>query len=260
MVWQQQNPGKSPPSYLTNVEEYKGHVQGELAKTHEVTATQGNFQNATQAYDRQIKDVNELLDPKNRAALDELAGWYNQTIKLGLAPGTLSEPARRLQTVYETVIAGQFASAVQDFPGSRISTKELMMDAPSKSTMKLTQGPDDFIKATEDYRDQILNHRANLFGKAQQLDDPALSDAEYDKYVNQIYKAGGDLGPKSIAPRTPVTIRNPAEADGLPSGKSFVLPDGTKGYAVHTRADVALLPKGAKFVIPDGSGHIATVT
>ena len=258
MVFMQQNPGKEVPSYLNNVEEYKGHVQGELAKTKEVSATQGNFQGAKQGYDKQIQNVNELLDPKNKAALDELTGWYNSTIKLGLAPGTLSEPAQRIKKVYDTVMAGQFASAVQDFPGSRISTKELTMDAPSKSTMGLQQNTDDLLKATADYRDTILNHRANLYGKAQQLDDPSLSDAEYDKYVSQIYKPGGDLGPKSAQPRMPVSIRSPAEADSLPSGKAFVLPDGTKGYSVHNESDIALLPKGAKFVVPDGSNRIGT--
>lgn len=49
MVFMQQNPGKEVPSYLTNVEEYKGHVQGELAKTKEVTATQGNFREPSRA-------------------------------------------------------------------------------------------------------------------------------------------------------------------------------------------------------------------
>ena len=255
MVWMQGNPGKEVPSYLTNVEEYKGHVQGELAKTKEVTATQGNFQGAKQSYDMQLQNVNELMDPKNKAALDELTGWYNSTIK----PTTqLSDPAIRLKKVYDSVMSGQFASAVQDFPGSRISTKELMTDAPSKSTMGLTQNTDDLLKATGDYRDQILNHRANLFGKAQQLNDPSLSDAEYDKYVSQIYKPGGDLGPKSAQPRMPVSIRSPTEADSLPSGKAFVLPDGTKGYSVHNESDIALLPKGAKFVVPDGSGRIGT--
>ena len=125
--------------------------------------------------------------------------------------------------------------------------------------MGLTQNTDDLLKATADYRDVILNHRANLYGKAQQLNDPSLSDAEYDKYVSQIYKPGGDMGPKTAQPRMPVSIRSPMEADSLPAGKAFVLPDGTKGYSVHSRADVALLPKGAKFVIPDGSGQIATV-
>ena len=195
------------------------------------------------------------MDPKNKAALDELTGWYNSTLK----PTTqLSEPAIGLKKVYDTVMAAQFGSAVQDFPGSRISTKELMMDAPSKSTMGLVQSTNDLLKATGDYRNTILNHRANLFGKAHQLDDPKLSDAEYDKYVSQIYKPGGDLGPKTAQPRMPVSINSPVEADSLPVGKAFVLPDGTKGYAVHSESDIALLPKGAKFVVPDGSGRIGT--
>jgi len=263
MAWRanKDNAGKSPPSYLTNVEEYKLHVQGETQKTKEVTATQGNFQPALQAYDKQISELNEFLDPKNRevdpatgmAPLDELTGWYNKTLK---PTYQLSERAKRLQTVYTTLMAGQFASAVQDFPGSRISTKELLTDAPSKSTMDLGQSTGDLVKATEQYRDQLLDHRANLFGKAQQLDDPNLSDAEHDKYVNQIYKAGGDLGPKAVSRAPPVEIKSPADALNLPAGRAFVPPDGTKGYAVHDVSDVARLPHGAKYVVPDGSGRI----
>jgi hypothetical protein len=30
------------------------------------------------------------------------------------------------------------------------------------------------------------------------------------------------------------------------------MPDGTKGYAVHTQNDIALLPHGAAFIIPAG--------
>ena len=76
-------------------------------------------------------------------------------------------------------MAAQFGSAVQDFHGSRISTKELpTMDAPSKSTMGLVQSTNDLLRSAGDYRNTILSHCANR-GKAHQLDDPKLSDAEY---------------------------------------------------------------------------------
>src|SRR5262249_41945602 len=134
------------------------------ARAKEVAATQSNFQGATQAYDEQIKNVDELLDPKNKKYLDELTGWYSATLK---PTAQLSPEAQRLKKVYDTVMAGQFSSAVQDFPGSRISTKELQMDAPSKSTMGLVQSTDDLLRASRDYRRQIVLHRANLFGKAE---------------------------------------------------------------------------------------------
>ena len=258
MVWMQQNPGKEVPSYLNNVEEYKGHVQGELAKTKEVTATQGNFQGAKQGYDQQIQNVNELMDPKNKAALDELTGWYNSTIKLGGA-GTCriradsTQEGLRYGHGWAVRLCGAGLPWFAHFDQRTDDGRAVEKHDGSYSRIRTI-----LLKATADYRDQILNHRANLFGKAQQLDDPSLSDAEYDKYVSQIYKPGGDLGPKSAQPRMPVSIRSPAEADSLPSGKAFVLPDGTKGYSVHNESDIALLPKGAKFVVPDGSGRIGT--
>lgn len=209
----------------------KTNTASEEAKKKEVDATQGNFQPAVQAYDQQLKNVDELLDPKNRDALGELTGWYSATIKPTAA---LSDEAQRLKKVYDTVMAGQFSSAVQDFPGSRISTKELVADAPSKSTMGLVQSTPDLVKATQDYRQQIVQHRANLFGKAQQLGSADLSDADYAQ-VNPIYKDGGDLAPKSAINRQgpDTSVKTEADIAKLPHGRAFVIPDGTGriGYA-----------------------------
>ena len=241
------------PDMYKYPEQYKAGVQTEAGKAKEVVATQTNFQPAVQTYDEQIQHVNNLLaNPKGYA---EIAG-----LKGAITPTTALTPdGQRAWQDYKTIMAGQFGSAVQDFPGSRISTKELVADAPSKSTMGLMQSPDDLTKATEEYRDQLLTHRANLFGKAQQLNSPDLTDAEYDKYVSQIYKSGGDLGPKTPVGRAPpATIGSLADAASLPAGRAFVLPgsSGKIAYAVKSPADVARLPKGAPFVIPDGSGQI----
>ena len=105
------------------------------------------------------------------------------------------------------------------------------------------------------YQQQLLAHRRNLAGKAQQLG--GLSDADYDQ-VDPIYKPGGDLGPKVLNRAPPATIKTPADAANLPAGRAFLLPDGSGkiGYAVRTPADVARLPHGAAFIIPDGSGQI----
>ena len=66
MVWMQQNQGKEVPSYLNNVEEYKGHVQGELQKTKEVRRRKGtsrtlykrtifSFRTSTNSWTRRTK-------------------------------------------------------------------------------------------------------------------------------------------------------------------------------------------------------------
>ncbi len=130
--------------------------------------------------------------------------------------------------------------------------------------MGLEQGTGSFIKASQQYLDQIMNHRTNLFGKAQQMNDQKLSDAEYDKYMDQVYKPGGDLGAEGKdAGRAPAKIASPADIAKLPPGKKYLIPTGMPGagqtaYAVQSPTDIASLPHGAKFIIPDGSGTIAT--
>lgn len=243
------------PNELINFEKYKLKLAADTQKTKEVTATQGNFQPALQGYNMQIDNINKLLDPANKQFIDEFVGPFQGKIR---PVADMSPQAQALYKIYQTVMASQFSASVQDFPGSRISTKELQSDAPSKSSMDIGQGLDSFLAATDQYRDQLLNHRTNLFGKAQQLSNPSLSDAEYDKYMSDIYKPGQDLGPKigAVNRPTPVPVASAANVLNLPAGRAFVLPDGTKGYAVHNTSDVALLPHGAAYVVPDGSGRI----
>ena len=123
------------PDMYNYPEQYKAGVQTEAGKAKEIVATQTNFQPAVQTYDEQIQHVNNLLaNPKGYA---EIAG-----LKGAITPTTaLTADGQRAWQDYKTIMAGQFGSAVQDFPGSRISTKELVADAPSKSTMGLMQSP-----------------------------------------------------------------------------------------------------------------------
>ena len=200
--------------------------------------------------------MNELLDPKNRPALDELTGWYNSTIK---PTAQLSDPAQRLKKVYDTVMAGQFSSAVQDFPGSRISTKELVADAPSKSTMGLVQSTPDLIKATEDYQQQIAGSPAAIWpGRRNSwVVCPTRTTTKSTRFISlaatsgRRFSTGRGRTLRSRRRRTRSTCR---------AGRKFVLPDGSGkiAYAVHDPSDVARLPHGAKFIIPDGSGRIGT--
>jgi hypothetical protein len=245
----------SIPTYYRDPGQYQIHQQTEGKKADEINATQGNFQQAKQGYDLQLSNLNQLLDPANKQYLDEFIGPYQSKFKL---TGDLTPQAQALRKIYDTTMAAQFGSAVQDFPGSRISTKELVADAPSKSSMGLEQGTDSFLAAARQYQDQILNHRTNLAGKAGQLNDPTVSDAEYDKYMDPIYKPGGSQALEGMPGRAPpIVIQSPAAALNLPTGKKYIL-NGQPGYAVHSLADIALLPHGAKFIVPDGSGRIGT--
>jgi hypothetical protein len=243
------------PSDLVNSQDYVLRKQERAQKQKDVVATQGNFAGSVQSYDKQLADLNELLDPDNRKYLDAFIG---AGLGGGLSreyPTLIKDPkAQELYQKFNTVMAGQFAAGVQDFPGSRISTKELLTDAPSKSSMKPQQGVDSWVRAGEQYRQQLLEHRTNLFGKAQQLDHSKLTDAEYDKYLDPIYKEGGDYGPErgAVHRAPPAQVKTPQDVLALPPGKAFVMPDGTKGYAVHTQNDIALLPHGAAFIIPAG--------
>ena len=202
-------------------------------ETTRLAGDRGNFQPALQTYDEHIAQMNELLDPKNEAALKELTGWWNAKLKNPmLGGGNLSTDAQRLKTLYTTLMASQFASAVQDFPGSRISTKELLTDAPSKSTMDLAQDYPDFLRSAGDYREQLLNHRSNLFGKTGQLSDPSLTDADYDR-ISPIYKQGGSLYAKG-QPLRQLSDNDLAEAQKrIAGGDTGVIPFlKSKGYDI----------------------------
>jgi hypothetical protein len=246
------------PNYYKYPDQYQTHTEVEGQKAKEVSATQNNFQDAVQGYDLQLSNINQLLDPANKQYINEFVGPYQSKFK---PTGELSPQAQALKKIYDTTMAAQFGSAVQDFPGSRISTKELVADAPSKSSMGLEQGADSFLKATEQYRDQVLNHRTNLFGKAQQFGNPGLSDAEYDKYMNPIYKEGGSMGSDAPVNRpAPVAIQSPGDIANLEPGRKIILPDKSTGYVVHQPSDIAKLPHGAKYIIPGGpdAGKIDT--
>jgi hypothetical protein len=225
VAWQQQNPGQTPPDYFFSPDKWAVHTQTEGDRAKEIASTQNNFDSATKAYDQQLGQVSQLLDPKNKQYINEFLGPVQSKIK---PIGEMSPQAQELKGIYDQVMAGQFGSAVQDFPGSRISTKELTADAPSKSNMTLSQGYDSFIRATQRYQDTIEDHRAGIFGKAQQLNSPNLTDYDYDKRVDDIYKPGGALAGDNTPKRTstPAVIQTTADLLKLPKGKSYIVPKG----------------------------------
>ena len=91
---------------------------------------------------------------------------------------------------------------------------------------QLNQDPTGFFNGVAKYRDQLAQHRGQLFGVAQKGDDPRLSDEDYDKYVlpNQDLTAG----PKRNIPDFSKMRTNEADAayDALPVGKVFIDTDG----------------------------------
>jgi hypothetical protein len=212
------------PTYFRDPGQYQIHQNVEGKKADEVNATQGNFSDAKQGYDLQLSNLNQLLDPNNKQYLNEFLGPGQSKFK---ADVQLSPQAQNLRRIYDTTMAAQFGSAVQDFPGSRISTKELVADAPSKSSMGLGQGYDSFIANTKQYQNQVLEHRTNLFGKAQQLNNPTLSDYDYDKYMSSIYKPGGSQALEGVQGRAPPqTVQSANDILNLPKGRAYIVPPG----------------------------------
>ena len=209
----QANPNQPVPSYLTNIEEYKGHIATTLQKGKDVQADQANFSTAKNAYDRMIGDTKGLLA---HPGLDTILGPGNATLTGKVAQETggtrlLPNQTQDALAKYNQVMAQQYGAGVQDFKGAgRITNQELATDMPSQSTMgERGVTPESFRQNSQDYLDKLSMKRAQLFGQAGQLASPDLSDADYEK-VNPIYKPGGSqyvagqpAGPRPAAAAAP---------------------------------------------------------
>ena len=207
------------PDMYNYPEQYKAGVQTEAGKAKEIVATQTNFQPAVQTYDEQIQHVNNLLaNPKGYA---EIAG-----LKGAIAPTTaLTADGQRAWQDYKTIMAGQFGSAVQDFPGSRISTKELVADAPSKSTMGLMQSPDDLTKGDGGISRPIAHASRQFVRQGAAVEQPQPLGCG----IRQIRQPDLQIGRRPRAENAgrrapPATIAAPADAANLPAGRAYVLP------------------------------------
>jgi hypothetical protein len=237
-AWQNDpaNSGQPLPAYLQTQAGFEAQQAGNVATTKakaiDLTADKANFQPALQAYDQKIGLMNQLMQPDMQEGMKESLGTAGSMRPVA----TMTDNGKKAWGLYKQVMAGQFAAGVQDFKGAgRITQQELNQDAPSQSTMgQLNQDPTSFLTGMEAYRNQLVNHRANLFGKAQYLDDPRLSDRDYDTAVSQNYKPGSDLGPAKVNRAGPDTsIKSPGDITKLPPGRAFVIPDGSGriGYA-----------------------------
>jgi hypothetical protein len=198
------------------------------AKTQadDLVADQHNFAPALSNYDKQLGMIDQFNTPDMQAGAKQFLGTGGQFRPVA----TMDANGKAAYALYKQIMATQFSAGTQDFKGAgRITQQELTQDAPSQSTMgQLNQDPSDFFAGVQKYRDQLAQHRANLFGAAQQTNDPRLSDQDYAKYV---------------APNLDVTggARRPN--------------DFTKLSDDAATAAVAKLPKGATFVGPDGQAH-----
>ena len=205
-------------------------AKGAVDEQKNLVADRANFSTAAQNYDKALGLIDQLKSPRMQAGLKQFLGTTGQYNPVA----NMDDDGKAAWALYKQLMALQYVAGTQDFKGAgRITQSELQQDAPSQSTMgQLNQSQDDFNKGMNDYRKQIAQHRANLFGKAQMLDDPALSDEDYATYVNQIYKPGGSLGPKGDIARKIPDFSKMSEADAdaafnaLPSGKVFIGPDG----------------------------------
>jgi hypothetical protein len=239
--FQTQHPGETLPAELQSeaafAQQQGQNIVTANATAKDLVADKANFQPALQGYDKAIGLIDQLQTPAMQAGLKEFLGTTGSMRPVA----TMSANGKAAWALYKQVMAMQFAAGTQDFKGAgRITQQELNQDAPSQSTMgQLNQDPEDFMKGMGAYRNQLATHRANLFGKAGQLDDPALGDQDYG-LISPIYKPGGDLF---------VAGQKGRSAAASPTSSAPIA-------SVKTPEDVAKLPKGTKFVIPDGSGRI----
>jgi hypothetical protein len=234
--FQTQNPGQPlPPELQTEAgfaQQQAENITAGNVKAKDLQADKANFQPALQAYDEKLGLIDQLSTPAMQEGLKEFLGTTGSITPVA----AMSPKGKAAWAIYKQIMAGQFAAGVQDFKGAgRITQQELNQDAPQQSTMgQLNQDPEDFLKGMAAYRDRLANHRANLFGAAQYIDDPRLSDEDFASRVSSNYKPGGDLGPKTSA-------RN--------------IPDFSKMSGDDAYGAIAKLPSGKVFIGPDGQAH-----
>jgi hypothetical protein len=136
-----------------------------------------------------------LIDPSKTPGLDNILGPIGQMKKQGATFGNTTQAL----TLYNNIMAKQYAAGVQDFKGAgRITQNELATDAPGQSLMNnRNQTPDQFRANTQAYINKLQLKRANAAGAAGQLS--GLSDEDY-ALANSIYKPGGALAASGPQP------------------------------------------------------------
>ena len=229
-VYQDANPGKPlPPELQTEAgfaAQQAGNITTSQTQSKDLVADQHNFAPALGNYDNMIKDSEALL---KEPGLDNIVGPTGQ---FNVAGNPLNSPdTSRALSLYNKIMAGQYAAGVQDFKGAgRITQTELKTDAPSQSVMgSRNLDPVAFRQGVQDYIDKLKQKRAGLFGVAQKATDPRLSDEDYTKYVAPNLDLYG--GPQR-------TVAAPAQSDG--SGVSSSTASPPQAAIDHLKANPAL--------------------
>ena len=108
---------------------------------------------------------------------------------------------------------------------------------------QLNQDPEDFMRGMATYRNQLATRRANLFGKAGQLDDPALGEQDYG-LISPIYKPGGDLfvagqkgrSPPAAAAASSAPAAKPLSDSAKAQAQELIKRDGRDAVISHLKA------------------------
>jgi hypothetical protein len=198
-------------------------VATEKTQADDLVADKHNFAPALANYDKTIGQIDQFMTPQMQEGAKQFLGTVNQARPVAW----MDANGKAAYALYKQIMAGQFSAGTQDFKGAgRITQQELTQDAPSQSTMgSLNQDPADFFAGAQKYRDQLAQHRANLFGAAQQSTDPRLSDTDYAKYVAPNLDVFG-------GPRRDNDFSKMSDADAtkavanLSAGSTFIGPDG----------------------------------
>jgi hypothetical protein len=224
--------GKLPPWTPHDPSSYSAwtaaNTASEKTKADDLVADQHNFAPALSNYDKALGMIDQFQSPEMQKGAQEFLGTTGQIRPVAL----MSDQGKAAYALYKQIMATQFSAGTQDFKGAgRITQQELTQDAPSQSTMgQLNQAPTDFFNGVAKYRDQIAQHRANLFGASQQATDPRLSDTDYAKYVAPNLDITG--GPRRANDFSKMSDADATKAvANLSAGSTFIGPDGN----VHTK-------------------------
>jgi hypothetical protein len=235
--FQTANPGQSLPPELTTeagfAESQAEKIKAGTTKAADLVADQHNFAPALTNYDKGIGLVDQFMTPAMQEGAKEFLGTVGQYKPIA----AMSAQGKAAYALYKQIMATQFSAGTQDFKGAgRITQQELTQDAPSQSTMgQLNQDPSDFFAGVQKYRDQLAEHRANLFGAAQQTNDPRLSDADYTKYVAPNLDVTG--GPARTVKAAPAGGGKQMSADDLAQAKTLMARDGRDAVIAHLKAN-----------------------
>ena len=197
--------------------------------------------------DKAATDIKTALDAdgktpvlKNIVGTDKAAA-FNGIINASQDPGWMASNQQRFQewmadlTPQEQAVAmkmrqlnGQVYGEAFTSTGSRRTQTEVAnIKAGLSPLTNLNQSYDDYSKQFDTFQGTLHKGMGNTKGAAGMLNDPELSDYDYDKNVSSLYKPGGALFvPGQGARSAPATIQSPGDIANLAHGRAFIIPGG----------------------------------